>query len=145
MHTRSALRRFRMIVCRTWSTSRECLALIWQRWWRLRTLLYRPLWSYASKRLKTAVNHTSPVIYSLYFRFARFIKLDSMRWFSHQLSPSPPGGTQWYRVLLRASYRGWLSSFSFFMPGDIDFDLDLGTRERFLYDVPNRQVWSSYI
>jgi len=30
-------------------------------------------------------------------------KLDSMRWFSHRRSPSAPGGTQWYRLLLRAA------------------------------------------
>jgi len=31
------------------------------------------------------------------------IKLDNMRWFSYRRSPSPPGGTQWYRLLLRAA------------------------------------------
>jgi len=31
--------------------------------------------------------------------------------------------------------------FFVFVPGDID----LGTRARFLYNVPNRQVWSSYV
>jgi len=61
-------------------------------------------------------------------------KLDSMRWFSHRRSQSPPGGAQWYRLLLhaaccvRSSYGarpsmhcqwGWLSSFSFFVPGDL--------------------------
>ena len=40
--------------------------------------------------------------------------------------------------------------FVFFVPADLDlwpvtFDLDLRTRARFLYRVPNRQVWSSYI
>ena len=33
----------------------------------------------------------------------RYIKLDSMRWFSHWRSPSPPGGRQWYRLLLSAA------------------------------------------
>jgi len=57
-----------------------------------------------------------------------------MRWFSHRRSPSPPGGAQWYRLLphaaccVRSSYGarpsmhcqwGWLSSFSFFVPGDL--------------------------
>jgi len=32
------------------------------------------------------------------------VELDSMRWFSHRRSPSPPGGTQWYRLLLHAAY-----------------------------------------
>jgi len=27
-----------------------------------------------------------------------------MHWFSHRRSPSPPGGTQWYRLVLRATY-----------------------------------------
>jgi len=27
-----------------------------------------------------------------------------MRWFCHQRSPSSVGGTQWYRLLLRAAY-----------------------------------------
>jgi len=31
--------------------------------------------------------------------------------------------------------------FGFFVPGD----LDLQTRARFLYSVPKRQVWSSYV
>jgi len=44
---------------------------------------------------------------------------------------SPPAATQWHRLLLRAAYGvgrtpfyalsiGWLSSFSFFVPGDLD-------------------------
>jgi len=32
------------------------------------------------------------------------VELDSMRWFFHGRSPSPPGGTQWYRLLPRAAY-----------------------------------------
>jgi len=29
-------------------------------------------------------------------------QLDSMRWFFHRRSPSPPGGTQWYRLAVAA-------------------------------------------
>jgi len=58
-------------------------------------------------------------------------KLDSMRWFSHRRSLSPRAATHWYRLLLLAAYRlrrtpyyalscGWLNSFSFFDPGDLD-------------------------
>jgi len=58
---------------------------------------------------------------------------DSMRWFSRRRSPSLPGGTQWYRLLLRAAYglatahallcivNGDDSAvFRFFVPGDLD-------------------------
>jgi len=61
-----------------------------------------------------------------------YLKLDSMRLFFHRRSPSPPDGTQWYRLLhflhdaccIRPSYGrrpamhcqwGRLSSFSFFL------------------------------
>jgi len=47
-----------------------------------------------------------------------------MLWFSHRHSPSPPGGTQWYLLLLLVAYdlrrtpysalsMGWLGSFVF--------------------------------
>jgi len=86
-----------------------------------------------------------------------------MRWFFHRRSPPSPGGTQWYRLLLHAaccvrpSYGtrptahcqlGWVSSFSFFCswwPWPLIFDIDLRTRARFLYNVHNRHVWSSYV
>jgi len=41
---------------------------------------------------------------------------------------------------------GLLSSFSFFLSlVTLTFDLYLRTRARFLYNVPNRQVWSLYV
>ena len=76
-------------------------------------------------------------------------KLDSMRWFSHRRSPSPPGGTQWYRLWLRAAYSlaslwrtpyalsmGMTQQFFVFLSlVTLTFDLDLRTRARFLYKV----------
>ena len=60
-------------------------------------------------------------------------ELYSMRWFSHQRSPPPLGGMQWYRLLQRAAYSldtahilqctvVWDESavFRFFVPGDLD-------------------------
>jgi len=85
-----------------------------------------------------------------YFRSFVLIsgKLDSMRWFSHRRNPSPPGGTQWYRLVLRAAYGTrptmhcqWDDSAVFrfcpWWPWPLTFDLDLRNRARFLYNVPN--------
>jgi len=83
-----------------------------------------------------------------------FLELDSLRWFSHRCNPSPAGDTQWYRLLLRATAHALLcivsgddsAVFRFFCPWwhwPLTFDLDFRTRERFLYSVANRQVWSS--
>jgi len=51
-----------------------------------------------------------------------------MRWFSHRRSLWPRAVTQWYRLLLLAAYRLlsiatgiWLSSFSIFVPDNLDF------------------------
>jgi len=81
------------------------------------------------------------------------ILLDSMRWFSHWRSPSPPGGTQWYRLLLRAAY-GLATAHAvlYIVNGDdspvcrflslviLTFDLDRQTLARLLYNLPSRQV-----
>jgi len=83
-----------------------------------------------------------------------FIKLDSMRWFSHRRSLSPSSSHAMVSSVAACCAGltvhcqwGWLSSFSFFCswwPWRLTFDLDLRTWARFLYNVPNRQVWSSY-
>jgi len=75
-----------------------------------------------------------------------FSKLDSMRWFSHRRSPSPPGGHAMVSSVAACciwpSYSacpavhcqwGWLSSISFFVLG---LTFDLQTFARFLYSVP---------
>ena len=67
-----------------------------------------------------------------------------MRWFSHRRSPSPPGGTQWYRLLLRAAYSLDTAHALLFIVNTDDsavfrffltlktFDIELWTRETFL-------------
>jgi len=87
----------------------------------------------------------------------------SMRWFSHRRSPSSRAARNDIvcccvlraACCVRPSYGarptmhcqwGWLSSFSFFLSlVTLTFDLDIRARARFLYNVPNRQVWSSYV
>ena len=92
-------------------------------------------------------------------KFARSMKLDSMRWFSHRRSPTPRAarnGIVCCCVLRMAQLRrtpycalsmGMTQQFFFRFLSLVTstFDLDLRTRATLLYIVPNRQVWSSYV
>jgi len=82
-------------------------------------------------------------------------------WFSDRRSPSPPGGHAMVLSVAACCVRPTAHSllcivngddsavFRFFSclwwPWPLTFDLDIRTRERFLYNAPNRQVSSPYL
>ena len=75
-------------------------------------------------------------------------KLDSMRWFSHRRSLSPPGGHAMVSSVAACCNGDDSAVFSFFLSlVTLTFDLrpQIRTRTRFLYTAPNRQVSSSYV
>ena len=66
--------------------------------WKHKTWKCRTPW-----REKFCIYVLKYKVYLIKYHWAYTWKLDSMRWFSHRRSPSPPGGTQWYRLFLRAA------------------------------------------